>query len=205
MNERRRLALEREPAYYEDLTLTLAEAWRLLADGVGNAANAFHQPVLASTARDGSADARMAVLRQVNVALRELRFHSDARSGKVHELSHDPRALVLAYDAASKVQLRLGGSVQLHHGDALAAAAWAETRQYSRQCYRIAQPPGSVLATPELADFQPDADSDCGVENFCVLRFTVQRLEWLYLAASGHRRARFDWQAQDWRGQWLVP
>lgn len=198
-------ALAREPSHYDDLALSLAEAWRLLADGVGNAASAFHQPVLATTAADGHADARVVVLRGVDAATRELRFHSDVRAGKVHQLARDARATVVAYDAASKVQIRLRGEIAMHHGDAVAKAAWDATRLYSRHCYRIAQPSGGVLAQPQDADFQPDADAECGAEHFCVLRFTAHRLEWLYLAAAGHRRARFDWQAQDAQGQWLVP
>ncbi len=197
--------LVQEPAHYDDLDLSLAEAWRLLADGVGNSANAFHQPVLATTALDGAADARVAVLRHVDAAARELRFNTDARAGKLVELARDPRAMVVAYDPPTKVQLRLSGRITVHHGDALATATWAETRKYSRRGYRVAQAPGSALAAPADADFQPEADSDCGQAHFCVLCFETTRLEWLYLAAGGHRRARFTWQDGRWQGCWLVP
>lgn len=205
MRPGRARALALEPEYYDDLALTLAEVWRVLADGVVNAANAFHQPVLATTALDGRADARVAVLRGVDAAARELRFHSDARTGKLAELARDPRAMVCAYDLPSKVQLRLGGTVTIHHGDALAAEAWAASRTYSRVGYRLAQTPGSVLSAPQDADYQPDGDADCGAEHFSVLRLDVDRVEWLYLAAAGHRRARFEWTGADWQGQWLVP
>lgn len=193
------------PAHYNDLRLSLAEAWRLLQEGVASAANAFHQPVLATTALDGSADARVVVLRAADPATRELRFHTDVRSGKLPELATDPRAMVVAYDAKSKVQLRLSGNIHVHHGDALATAAWAETRSHSRQGYRVAQSPGSALALPQDADFQRARDIECGAEHFAVLRMVVQRLEWLYLAAGGHRRARFDWSGADRQSQWLVP
>lgn len=205
MNAGRERALQREPALYDDLHLSLAEAWRLLEDGVVNAANAFHQPVLATTGLDGSADARVAVLRGVDRHQRELRFNTDARTGKMLELARDPRAMVVAYDGPSKVQLRLTGTITPHHGDAMALSTWATTRKYSRQGYRIAQQPGSVLATPQALDLQLARDDDCGLEHFCVLCFAPTRIEWLYLAAAGHRRARFDWQAQDWQGQWLAP
>lgn len=198
-------ALALEPAHYDDLPLSLAEAWRLLHDGVSNAASAFHQPVLASTALDGSADARVAVLRGVDAERRELRFNSDVRTGKLAELRQDPRAMVCAYDLPGKVQLRLSGRVTIHHGDALAAETWAATRKYSRVGYRLAQIPGSALASPQDADYQPEQDAECGAAHFSVLRFTTHRIEWLYLAAAGHRRARFEWTGADWQGQWLVP
>lgn len=198
-------AAPREPDFYDDLHLSLAEAWRLLAEGVGNSASAFHQPVLASTALDGRADARVAVLRHADAARRELRFNSDVRTGKVAEFAADARAMVVAYDGVAKVQLRLSGRVTTHHGDALARDTWAATRKYSRRGYRIAQQPGSALAAPQDADFQPAQDDDCGAEQFCVLCFEATQLEWLYLAAGGHRRARFTWNGADWQGQWLAP
>ena len=191
--------------FYDDLRLSLAEAWRLLADGVVNSASAFHQPVLASTALDGSADARVAVLRGVDAARRELRFNSDVRTGKTAEFAADPRAMVVAYDAASKVQLRLSGTITIHHGDALALDTWAATRKYSRRGYRLAQTPGSVLQQPQDADFQPEQNEDCGVVHFCVLGFTATQLEWLFLNAGGHRRAQYRWNGADWLGQWLAP
>lgn len=205
MSAGRERALLREPPLYDDLDLSLAESWRVLDDGVGNAANAFHQPVLATTALDGAADARVVVLRGVNRAERTLRFNSDARTGKLAELASDPRAMVVAYDHSNKVQLRLTGRIVVHHGDALALGAWAETRKYSRHAYRVAQPPGSALVLPQDVDFQAARDVECGVEHFCVLCFTATRIEWLYLAAAGHRRARYDWQGGVWQGQWLVP
>lgn len=194
-----------EPAFYDDLALTLDEAWRLLQDAAIHRRNAFHQPVLATTGEDGAADARVVVLRAASRSERSLHFHTDQRAGKVAELMRDPRAMVVAYDPISKVQLRLSGQVSIHQHDPLADAAWAATRRFSRQCYRVAQPSGSVLSHPQEADFQPAADDHCGAAVFCVLRLTVERLEWLYLSAAGHRRARFAWQAQDWCGQWLVP
>ena len=193
------------PALYDDLQLSLAEAWRLLGEGVVQSDSAFHQPIVATTALDGSADARVMVLRQVDVDARWLQFHSDLRAGKVHELRHDDRAMVVAYDARAKVQLRVSGCFAVHHDDTVATAAWEATRRFSRQCYRIAQQPGSVLAHPREADFQPDADADCGREHFAVLRLAVTRIEWLYLAAGGHRRAAFDCQGENWQLHWLTP
>ncbi len=198
-------ALRRESTLYDDLDASLAEGWRLLEDGVINAANAFHQPVLATTALDGSADARVAVLRGVDRMARELRFNTDVRTGKMLELAKDPRAMVVAYDTPSKVQLRLTGLVSSHHGDARAQRAWQDTRKYSRRSYRMAQTPGSPLSAPDDADFQREAGDDSGATNFCLLCFTASRIEWLYLAASGHRRARFDWTGDHWQRQWLAP
>lgn len=194
-----------EPAFYNRLDLSLGEAWRMLEEAVGSASKAFHQPVLATTGLDGSPKARVVVLRGASAEQRELRIHTDWRSGKVAELRQRPQAMLLAYDAAAKLQLRLSLAVQLHHQDALSDAAWQRSRRLSRHCYRLRQAPASELAAPEAADFQPEAGEDCGQANFCLLRARVERIEWLYLSAAGHRRAGFDWDGQRWNGRWLAP
>lgn len=44
-----------------------------------------------------------------------------------------------------------------------------------------------------------------GAAHFAVLAARVARLEFLYLAHQGHRRARFTWNGGAWQGEWLVP
>jgi pyridoxamine 5'-phosphate oxidase len=43
--------------------------------------------------------------------------------------------------------------------------------------------------------------------NFAILWCDITELEWLYLANSGHRRARWTWDEaqQVWSGRWLIP
>ena len=35
-------------------------------------------------------------------------------------------------------------------------------------------------------------ESEAGYKNFCVIRCKIKSIEWLYLAAKGHRRALID-------------
>jgi hypothetical protein len=49
------------------------------------------------------------------------------------------------------------------------------------------------------------AAADDGQKNFAVLMATVDRVEWLYLAIEGHRRARWTWSEGGWQGTWLAP
>ena len=46
-------------------------------------------------------------------------------------------------------------------------------------------------------------ESEKGYENFTVIQCKVKSFEWLYLAAKGHRRARFDLEND--KRVWLVP
>lgn len=196
----------RDPPFYDNLELSLAEAWLVLADAVGNLGNAFHQPVLATLGLDGAPRARVVVLRGVEPERPGLRFHTDLRTSKWPELLRQPRAQVAAYDARSKIQLRLSGEASLHsQDDPIAAEAWGRTGRHSRQGYRVRQAPGSQLEAPRQADFQADLGPECGRENFAVVQLRLSRIEWLYLSAAGHRRAGFDWDGQRWRGAWLVP
>ena len=44
-----------------------------------------------------------------------------------------------------------------------------------------------------------------GEENFSVIDIMIDQLEWLYLHASGHRRALFSWQNDHLTATWLAP
>ena len=46
-------------------------------------------------------------------------------------------------------------------------------------------------------------ESEAGYKNFCVIRCNIKSIEWLYLAAKGHRRALFDLENN--KKNWLVP
>ena len=189
-----------------DLATTLEEcreeAFRRLARGVADRRSAFHTPTLATIGADGAPEARTLVLRGFEAATRTLRLHTDARSGKVAELAADPRCVLHFYDAGAKLQLRLAGRATVHDGDAVADAAWAATRDFSRMIYAIEPAPGTPIAAPVAAP----RDATAGRAAFRVILLRVARLEWLELAASGHRRARFAWDdAGVLSSTWLVP
>ena len=150
---------------------------------------------------DGSPTIRTVVLRGCDVDARTLRFHTDTRSGKIAELAANPLAAMHFYDAGAKIQLRLGVRLSLLDGAAY-DAAWAATRPMSRECYQVTQAPGSRLDDPYAVAFDAAATQD-GEDHFVPVLAAVERMEWLYLAARGHRRALFDFTADDM--SWLVP
>jgi hypothetical protein len=180
----------------------LAEAFRRLSRGVADRRSAFHTPTLATVAADGAPEARTLVLRGFDPARREVRLHSDARSGKVAALAREPRAALHLYDPTAKLQLRLAGRATLHGADAVAEAAWAASREMSRMCYAVEPGPGTPVAAPPAAPTDPAG----GRAHFTAILLRFDRLDWLELAHAGHRRARFDWDAADARAAtWLVP
>jgi hypothetical protein len=183
------------------LASCLERAFALLAEGVTNRRSPFHTPTLATIGLDGAPRARTLVLRGFDPAARTLRLHTDARSAKVAELAAEPRCALHGYDAAGGLQLRLTGRATVHD-DAVAEAAWQASRPSSRACYAIAPGPGTPVAEPPPAPRDPEA----GRRHFRAILLRFERLEWLDLAASGHRRARFAWPAEGPPATtWLVP
>lgn len=193
------------PAFYNDLDASLAEAWRLLDDAVANRKAPCHTPSLGTVDASGAPRVRTVVLRQVDAAQRRLQIHTDRRSNKLAEIAANPAVTLHGYDSGAKVQLRLRGTATVHD-DAVADAAWARTRHFSRACYRIDPGPGSALDAPDGYALPEPEDPEVGREIFRVIRVTVTELEWLYLAAQGHRRALFSWDADGaCQARWLVP
>jgi pyridoxamine 5'-phosphate oxidase len=198
---------ESAPSYYNDLDETLAESWRLIARGVADRRSAFHHPTVATLAMDGRPRLRTVILRACDVSHRSLRFHTDVRSEKVSEIRRDPRASLHFYEPSSKIQLRLEGVATVNMDNDVADAAWAESRDFSRQAYGIMPGPGAEI--PAGADFtlpEPSHEATApGRVNFCAVTVKIKSLEWLYLASAGHRRALFRWDSSGAKGQWLTP
>lgn len=194
--------------FRDDLDATLARAWALLARGAADRRSGFHTVQFASLAEDGGPRVRTVVLRGVAADRRMARVHTDRRSAKAAELARDPRVELCAYDARLKVQMRLRGVAVIQAEGPAADAAWAGSQLRSRACYRAALGPGALLARADEADPDPapPASPDAGRENFVALCVVIDRIEWLYLAAAGHRRAAYVWgEGVGWRGRWLAP
>jgi hypothetical protein len=195
------------PSFYDDLNETLAESWRLLARGVADRRSPFHHPVVATIGLDGRPRARTVILRGCDPVVRLLRFHTDMRSQKTVEIRGDARVAMHFYDAGAKIQIRVDGIATLHGEDAAADAAWAGSRLFSRQCYGVTPGPGQPIA--EGGDFSLPKTTEEGVAagraNFIAVHVKVERLEWLYLAAAGHRRAVFDWDDDTLSSGWRAP
>jgi hypothetical protein len=198
-----------DAGFYDDLDETFAELWARLVRGAADRRSGFHTIQVATAGLDGGARVRTVVLRGAYKAAGSLRFHTDARSGKIAEIAADPRVEVCAYDPKAKIQARLSGRATVHEADPVAAAAWAATRPQSRVCYRAPVAPGAVVEAPGAADPGPaqraPEDPDEGLAQFRPVVVTADRIEWLYLAARGHRRARFVRTGDGWSGVWLAP
>ncbi|MEJ2534152.1 MAG: pyridoxamine 5'-phosphate oxidase family protein [Gammaproteobacteria bacterium] len=181
------------------LSAVLQGAWDALAAGAEQGRHPFHTPALASAGEAGPA-VRTVVLRQADEEQRWLVCHTDLRSPKVALFRDHPRAAWMFYDREAKTQIRASGPVTLHHGDEVAKARWEASREQSRRCYHAALGPGAPLDSGGPRD-----DLAEGFGQFVVLRCRVEVMDWLYLRAQGHWRARFEWVENRWQGQWIAP
>lgn len=195
------------PGYYNDLEGSLDYAWAMMVRGSADRRSGFHTPAVATVDEAGEPAQRVMVLRAADPVARTLRLHTDVRSQKFTHIGRQPRVSVLFYDAHAKLQLRIGAGGHLHTGDEVAHAAWASSRPQGRLCYEQGLAPGALVAAPlpALPVDQRFAAADDGWKNFAVLLAHVDRIEWLYLAIEGHRRARWDRRDGEWQGTWLAP
>ncbi|MEO9463372.1 MAG: pyridoxamine 5'-phosphate oxidase family protein [Marinomonas sp.] len=192
----------------ETLSEAIAEITRQLERGASQRKSAMHTPVVATA----DADQRVMVLREFDAAKRRLRFHTDARSPKCGGIGDSAPVSVLFYDFDTKTQIRARGTGRIEHYGPVADAAWESSTTFARRCYLAEDAPGAVSqmgtsGLPEWAEgIQPSEDQVAPArENFAVLLVTLERLDWLYLDNSGHRRAVFTDGAEGWAGEWAVP
>lgn len=197
--------------YADDLDGTLAVLWDLLRQGATDRRSPFHVIQAATIGLDGAPRVRSVVLRHVSddPAAGLLRFHCDQRSPKMAELAANPGIALHVYSPEHKVQIRVEGSAIVDRDGAGAAQAWADTGRHGRVCYRADFGPSADLSRPDQAapsakQLDPD-DYEAGWENFAAITVTAARLDWLYLASSGHRRAGFTRRTDGWAGRWMAP
>ena len=119
---------------------------------------------------------------------------------------------MLGYHPSEAVQLRLKGRARVLAEDALTDEAWARSTAFARRCYLAVQPPGTVMAgpgsglPPEVEGVRPsEAELVPARANFALVLVEVEALDWLHLAHSGHRRARFVRAGGGWAGDWVAP
>jgi len=200
-----------KPDYYNDLNKVYLKIWDLLDKGLKNRNTPFHIPVFISSDKD-KVDGRIVVLRGVDEKEKKIWFHSDIRSNKIEKLKNNPDAAFLFYDKSEKIQLRISGSTKINYQNNTTQNSWKKTAHLSRQCYLGSKPPGAAVSTPtsgltsEVDNLKYTIEeSEIGYKNFCVIETYIKSIEWLYLAAKGHRRAYFDLNKKQLEKKWLIP
>ena len=198
-----------QPAYYENLEEIQNKYWSMLDDAVTNRGSPFRIPVFMCANQD-EIDGRIVVLRKTDRKNNLLQFHTDLRSPKVKILKNNNKASLLFYDKEEKIQLRVKVNCEINNQNSITEESWKKTQHISRRCYLTDSPPGTISENPtsgmisQLEDFDYTMEqSEEGYKNFTVIKCKIKSAEWLYLAAKGHRRAKFDFEKN--KNSWLVP
>ena len=198
-----------QPAYYENLTEIEKKIWLMLDDAVTNRVSPFRIPVFIC-GDQSDFDGRIVVLRKSDRSNKLVQYHSDIRSNKIIKLRKNKNASMLFYDKEEKIQLRLKVECVINHNNEVTKNSWLKTGHMSRKCYLVANGPGTLSDTPTsglktgLDNFEFTMEqSEVGYKNFTVIQCKIKSMEWLYLAAKGHRRAKFNLENNN--DTWLVP
>ena len=198
-----------QPAYYENFNEIKKKIWLMLDDAVTNRSSPFRIPVFVC-GNQNDFDGRIIVLRKSDQSNNLLNFHSDIRSDKILKLKNNKNAAILFYDKKEKIQVRIKVECKINHNNEITKESWSKTGHMSRKCYLIDNGPGIESPTPtsglktELDNFKFTMEqSEDGYKNFSVVQCKIKSIEWLYLAANGHRRAKFELDTN--RECWLVP
>ena len=206
-----------QPAYYENFDEIIKKIWSMLDDAIKNRNSQFRIPTFIC-GNQNDFDGRIVVLRKSKIDERLLQFHSDIRSEKISKLKSNNRAALLFYDKEEKIQVRAKVECTINHKNKITEESWSKTAHISRKCYLVENGPGTETENP-TSGLKPELDnfdytmyeSEKGYENFTVIQCKVISFEWLYLAAKGHRRARFEYGDNLGSGTtfikktWLVP
>ena len=108
--------------------------------------------------------------------------------------------------------MRIFGNTKINYQNDTAKKSWKITSHMSRQCYLGEKIPGSIVGTPasglskNVDNFEYTMEeSEIGYKNFCVIETFITSIEWLFLAAKGHRRAKFILENDLIEKKWIIP
>ena len=185
---------------------------RNLTRGVKDRKHTFHTPVFCNIDNENSIESRVVVLRQFDSPNMVLNFHTDFRSPKILGLQQNNNSLLVFYDHKLKIQLRIKTTSIINNQNKVTQEMWDQTKLFSRKCYLTEKAPSSSTNLPEdgidqsLGGREPTIEeSERGYKNFTVVQNQIQQIDWLYLAASGHRRLKIILEKKIPSFQWIIP
>ena len=201
---------EEKVSYYENSSEIEKKLWSLLTEAVKDRSSEFRTPIFIC-GNDKDIDGRVVVLRKADQKNNFIQFHSDIRSSKIEKIKKNPNCSVLFYGKKEKIQLRLKTECEVNFNNEITKESWKKTGHVSRKCYLVTNGPGTVSDKPTSGlngkfdnfDFTKE-ESEEGYKNFSVIRCKIISIEWLYLAAKGHRRALINFKGSK-KFTWLVP
>jgi len=194
----------------ESLDDFLKTSWNHLFRAAHTRKGDFQRGALATVNEEKQVSMRIVVLRKAAPEHRQLFFFTDERSPKAREMKLNPSVSWLFWDDSRKLQIRMRGKVTFHHKDDHAKTYWDKLPVSARKSYASATPPSShaekdTEGLPEGWDSFNKEQTEQFYQNFLVVVTNVEEMQCLHLHPDGHQHARFSWQEEEWKGNWLIP
>ena len=167
----------------------------------------LHLLVLGTVDEDNNPQTRNVVLRKVDLSLN----HSFAFTRTKDQVKFWIFRIIilvslLGYDKASKLQVRIMAKAEIEDSRETLLDIWTDMYPMSRECYRVNDAPGKVVSSKDDVFFEDEgADKMNGFENFTIVNCYIDSIETLFLHSSGHLRAKYQNENNQFTGQWLVP
>jgi pyridoxine/pyridoxamine 5'-phosphate oxidase len=131
-----------------------------------------------------------------------LRFYTDYRSSKVHQIKNHPSVSLLFWNAEQRYQIRVLGSTAIHYQNEVSEKEWQHITGSAQNAYTTSLAPGSEITKPEDMQFLKD-----NTHYFSVIDVLPVTVKVLQLNRSEHLAMEFKRQSADqkWSGKWIVP
>ena len=189
-----------------DLKKSLEFVFSNLEKGVTERGHQFHLLVLGTIDKDNRPQNRNVVLRKVDMTNSLIRFHTDIRSNKIIDIKNNSSISLLGYDKVNKLQVRLTANAIVEESKEVLSDVWSKMYPMSRECYRVKDAPGKVVASRGEVLFEDEGNDKLnGFENFVIINCHISSIETLFLHSSGHVRAKYIYENGAFNGEWLVP
>ena len=197
-------------SYYENPKEIEKKIWSLLTNAVKDRSSDFRTPIFIC-GNEKDFDGRVVVLRKADQKNNFIQYHSDIRSTKIEKIKKNSNCSILFYGKEEKIQLRIKVNCEVNYNNQVTKESWEKTGHISRKCYLVTKSPGTESNIPTSGldtkfdnfDFSKE-QSEKGYKNFSVIKCEIKSIEWLYLAAKGHRRALIDMGIPK-KFTWLIP
>lgn len=179
-----------------DLAAFLTDAWQHLSRGVADGNSPARYPTFATTAPDGTPEARTVALRGAHRLAATIEVHTDIETDKVFALRQNPRSALHIWLPRADLQIRLTANVDILTGQGI-DPQWDRVPPTSRVSYGTMPIPG----TPINSVYSYEKPSERS--RFAVLHCSLTKIDLVHLDTR-HRRAIFK-ASDDWQGTWVAP
>ena len=187
----------------------LEQVWKAILVGIKDGSSSFHISTISTINIQGYPSSRSVVIRNLNQSKRIISFNTDIRSNKWKELEKNSQLELHFYDNKLKIQIRISGTAKLHHNDLEWEKAWNKSEEMSKICYSSRFPPSSKIDDPMETDNLikniKREQIEKGKKNFGRINVKINKIDWLYLHHTGHRRALFKFHRNYIDMSWVAP